>query len=49
MIEAIIFDFGDVFLNLDKEATFRELKKLGFKRMDSRIGTIKLPIRNRKD
>jgi glucose-1-phosphatase len=29
MIEAIIFDFGDVFLNLDKEATVRELKKLG--------------------
>jgi putative hydrolase of the HAD superfamily len=31
MIEAIIFDFGDVFLNLDKEATVRELKKLGLK------------------
>src|SRR5690606_38788716 len=29
MIKALLFDFGDVFLNLDKEATFRELKKLG--------------------
>lgn len=31
MIEAILFDFGDVFINLDKEATTRELKKLGLK------------------
>lgn len=31
MIEAIIFDFGDVFLNLDKEAPIREFKKLGLK------------------
>ena len=29
MIKTIIFDFGDVFINLDKPATFRELKKLG--------------------
>jgi glucose-1-phosphatase len=29
MIKTLLFDFGDVFLNLDKEATFRELKKLG--------------------
>ncbi len=28
MIKTIIFDFGDVFINLDKPATFRELKKL---------------------
>ena len=28
MIKTIIFDFGDVFLNLDKPATARELKKL---------------------
>lgn len=26
MIKAIIFDFGDIFVNLDKPATFRELK-----------------------
>lgn len=30
MIKTLLFDFGDVFLNLDKEATFRELKKVGF-------------------
>lgn len=29
MIKTIIFDFGDVFLNLDKPATAKELKKLG--------------------
>lgn len=29
MIKNIIFDFGDVFINLDKQATYRELYKLG--------------------
>lgn len=29
MINAIIFDFGDVFINLDKKATFDGLKKMG--------------------
>ncbi len=29
MIKTLIFDFGDVFLNLDKPATLEELKKLG--------------------
>jgi len=29
MIKTLLFDFGDVFLNLDKAATYRELKKLG--------------------
>ena len=29
MIKNIIFDFGDVFINLDKEATFVALAKLG--------------------
>jgi len=29
MIETIIFDFGDVFMNLDKPAIERELGKLG--------------------
>jgi glucose-1-phosphatase len=29
MIKNIIFDFGDIFINLDKEATLRELFKLG--------------------
>ena len=31
MIKNIVFDFGDVFINLDKEATFRRLKELGVK------------------
>ena len=29
MIKNIIFDFGDVFINLDKQATYREMEKLG--------------------
>lgn len=29
MIKTIIFDFGDVFINLDKPATLRELKNAG--------------------
>ena len=29
MIKNIIFDFGDIFINLDKEATYKELGKLG--------------------
>ncbi len=29
MIKTIVFDFGDVFLNLDKTATLRELQQLG--------------------
>lgn len=31
MIEAIIFDFGDVFINIDNELCMNELKKLGLK------------------
>ena len=33
MIENIIFDFGDVFINLDKQATGREMEKFGFKHL----------------
>lgn len=29
MIDTIIFDFGDVFINMDKEASLNALKKLG--------------------
>ncbi|MFI0492432.1 HAD hydrolase-like protein, partial [Flavobacterium sp.] len=29
MINTIIFDFGDIFINLDKQATINGLKKLG--------------------
>lgn len=29
MIKTLLFDFGDVFINLDKEAPFKEMKKIG--------------------
>ena len=29
MIKTLIFDFGDVFINLNKESTYLELKKMG--------------------
>jgi len=29
MIKNVIFDFGDIFINLDKPATYREMAKLG--------------------
>ncbi|SHI97193.1 putative hydrolase of the HAD superfamily [Mesonia phycicola] len=35
MIKTLLFDFGDVFINLDKAATFRELKKLGLEDFSS--------------
>lgn len=34
MIKNIIFDFGDVFINLDKAATLRELNRLGMSQPD---------------
>lgn len=37
MIKNIIFDFGDVFINLDKEATAREMKKFGFENLTPEI------------
>ena len=29
MIDTIIFDFGDIFINLDKQATINGLERLG--------------------
>jgi putative hydrolase of the HAD superfamily len=29
MINTIIFDFGDIFINLEKQASIDEFKKLG--------------------
>ena len=29
MIKNIIFDFGDVFINLDKQIVYREMQRLG--------------------
>ncbi|KGL61666.1 HAD family phosphatase [Polaribacter sp. Hel1_33_49] len=39
MIKNIIFDFGDIFINLDKQATFAEMAKLGVTKIsDEMIG-----------
>ena len=39
MIKNIIFDFGDIFINLDKQATFVEMAKLGVTKIsDEMIG-----------
>ena len=40
MINTIIFDFGDVFINLDKEATPLALKKLGLIEWSSEIDSL---------
>ena len=37
MIKTLLFDFGDVFLNLDKAATFRELNQLGLNDFSSEM------------
>ena len=37
MIKTIIFDFGDIFVNLDKAATFRELEKFAIKKLSEVI------------
>lgn len=40
MIETLIFDFGDVFINLDKQATPLALKKLGLEKWSSEIDAL---------
>ena len=40
MIDSIIFDFGDVFINLDKQATPLALKKLGLTEWSSKIDSL---------
>lgn len=37
MIKNIIFDFGDIFINLDKAATLRELNQLGMPQPDPEL------------
>ena len=37
MIKTIIFDFGDIFINLDKSATPKQLKKFGVKNLSDSI------------
>jgi FMN phosphatase YigB (HAD superfamily) len=40
MIKNIIFDFGDIFINLHKEATFTELAKLGVHKISDEMMTL---------
>ncbi|MCL6220126.1 HAD family hydrolase [Zunongwangia pacifica] len=40
MIKTIIFDFGDIFINLDKSATPKQLEKFGLKNLPESIITI---------
>lgn len=42
MIEAIIFDFGNVFINIDEEVCMNELKKLGLKEWNSELTQLNL-------
>ncbi|WP_340063420.1 HAD family phosphatase [Ascidiimonas aurantiaca] len=37
MIKNIIFDFGDIFINLDKEATLRKIGQLGLRELDDNM------------
>ncbi len=42
MINAIIFDFGDIFINLDKPATISGLQKLGMKEWNAEFDQLNL-------
>lgn len=42
MINTIIFDFGDIFINLDKQATIEGLKKLGLTEWDEDLNQLNL-------
>jgi len=42
MIDAIIFDFGDIFINLDKAATISGLQKLGMTEWNTELDNLNL-------
>jgi len=42
MIDTIIFDFGDIFINLDKQATISGLQKLGLKEWSTELDRLNL-------
>ncbi|MDR7371122.1 HAD family phosphatase [Flavobacterium aquidurense] len=42
MIDTIIFDFGDIFINLDKQATISGLQKLGMTEWSSELDRLNL-------
>ncbi len=48
MIDTIIFDFGDIFINLDKDATPLALKKLGLKEWNSNLDALNLDFEKGK-
>ena len=48
MIKNIIFDFGDVFINLDKAATLRELNRLGMSQPDPELMMLFLAYEKRE-
>jgi len=42
MIDTIIFDFGDVFINLDKQGTINSLKELGLSEWNEDLNQLNL-------
>ncbi|KLT67830.1 MULTISPECIES: HAD family hydrolase [Flavobacterium] len=42
MIDTIIFDFGDIFINLDKQATISKLQQLGMTEWSSELDRLNL-------
>jgi len=42
MIDTIIFDFGDIFINLDKQGTLNSLKKLGLSAWNEDLNQLNL-------
>ncbi|MFQ3173381.1 MAG: FMN phosphatase YigB (HAD superfamily) [Flavobacterium sp.] len=48
MINAIIFDFGDVFINLDKQATVDGLKKLGLTQWNEDLNNLNIQFETGK-
>jgi len=42
MIDTIIFDFGDIFINLDKQATIDGLKKLGLSKWNEDLDELNI-------
>jgi FMN phosphatase YigB (HAD superfamily) len=48
MINSIIFDFGDVFINLDKQATVNGLKKLGMTEWNEDINNLNIQFETGK-
>jgi FMN phosphatase YigB (HAD superfamily) len=48
MIDTIIFDFGDVFINLDKSATEEALKKLGLPKWNKDLSRLNIQFETGK-